>query len=180
MISNELNYESWYLEARDFCYGMAVVKSGSKSFYIKSDGKPLGYNKLHDTNSLFYDKAYDFKTKVTSDLILKAKWEKIIQWTVTFDKNNGSSNETKVVNNGEKVTNFKDVKCEYIGDPELANKIILDTDFSIKWKDTIERECEYSLSNVSGTIITLNKIINEQDIFEENLLNIPSLEINFD
>ena len=50
------------------------------------------------------DKAYDFKTKVTSDLILKAKWEKIIQWTVTFDKNNGSSNETKVVNNGEKVT----------------------------------------------------------------------------
>ena len=60
MISNELNYESWYLEARDFCYGMAVVKSGSKSFYIKSDGKPLGYNKLHDTNSLFHDKAYDF------------------------------------------------------------------------------------------------------------------------
>lgn len=52
--------------------------------------------------------------------------------------------------------------------------------FNINWKDTIERECEYSLSNVSGTIITLNRIINDKDIFEENLINIPSLEINLD
>ncbi len=49
-----------------------------------------------------------------------------------------ASNIFNLLYNGEKVTNFKDVKCEYIGDPELANKIILDTDFSIKWKDTIE------------------------------------------
>lgn len=52
--------------------------------------------------------------------------------------------------------------------------------FNVNWKDTIERECEYSLSNVSGTIITLNRIINDKDIFEENLINIPSLEINLD
>ncbi len=52
--------------------------------------------------------------------------------------------------------------------------------FNIKWKDSTERECEYSLSNVSGTIITLNKITNDKDVFEENLINIPSLEINLD
>ena len=49
------------------------------------------------------DTKYDFKTKVTKDITLKAKWEKIVQYTVTFDKNNGTTNETKTVNSGEKV-----------------------------------------------------------------------------
>ena len=55
---------------------------------------------------------YDFKTKVTSDITLKAKWEEIIQYTVTFDKNNGSANETKKVNSGEKVTKPSNPKKE--------------------------------------------------------------------
>ena len=40
--------------------------------------------------------------------------------------------------NGKKVTDFNNVKCEYIGDPELANKVALDTDFGIKWTDQIK------------------------------------------
>ena len=52
--------------------------------------------------------------------------------------------------------------------------------FNINWKDSVIRECEYTLSSVSGTIITLNKITNDKDVFEENLINIPSLEINLD
>lgn len=50
--------------------------------------------------------------------------------------------------------------------------------FNIKWKDSSEKESEYSISSVSGTIITLHKV--NSLIYEENLLNIPSLEINFD
>ena len=51
--------------------------------------------------------------------------------------------------------------------------------FNVKWKNSSnERECEYSLSSVLGTIISLNKVITENDVFEENLLNVPSLEIN--
>lgn len=50
------------------------------------------------------DKSYDFKTKVTSNITLKAKWEKIIQYTVTFKKDNGTADETKLVNSGEKVS----------------------------------------------------------------------------
>ena len=50
------------------------------------------------------DKEYDFKSKVTASITLKAKWEQIIQYTVTFDKDNGTANETKRVNSGEKVS----------------------------------------------------------------------------
>ncbi len=51
---------------------------------------------------------YDFNSKVTSDINLVAKWEKIIQYTVTFNKDNGTENETRLVNSGEKVTKPKD------------------------------------------------------------------------
>jgi len=50
------------------------------------------------------EKKYDFKTKVTANITLKAKWEKIIQYEVTFDSNNGSNNTIKKVNSGSKVS----------------------------------------------------------------------------
>lgn len=56
------------------------------------------------------DKKYDFKSKVTDNIILKAEWEKIIQYTVTFNKDNGTPNETKLVNNGDKVSKPSDPK----------------------------------------------------------------------
>lgn len=83
--------------------------------------------------------------------------------TKSSDKNIYSSNkiDSLLNNTTQKITNLK-------------------ITFHIKWNNSSIRECEYSLSNVSGTIITLNKIINDKDIFEENLINIPSLEINLD
>lgn len=84
--------------------------------------------------------------------------------TKSSDKNVYSSNkiDSLLNNTVQKITNLK-------------------ITFNIKWENSsIERECEYSISSVLGTIISLNKIITENDIFEENLLNIPSLEINFD
>jgi uncharacterized repeat protein (TIGR02543 family) len=50
------------------------------------------------------DTKYDFKTKVTGNLALKARWEKIIQYTVTFNKDNGTQEDTVTVNSGDKVT----------------------------------------------------------------------------
>ena len=83
--------------------------------------------------------------------------------TKSSDKNIYSSNkiDSLLNNTTQKITNLK-------------------ITFYIKWNNSSIRECEYSLSSVSGTIITLNKIINDKDIFEENLINIPSLEINLD
>ena len=49
------------------------------------------------------NKKYDFKTKVTKDITLKAKWEEDIQFTVTFNTDGGSKIEAKKVKNGEKV-----------------------------------------------------------------------------
>ena len=54
------------------------------------------------------DKKYDFKTAVTSDITLKAKWEEIIQYTVVFNKDNGTANETQKIVAGSKVTKPKD------------------------------------------------------------------------
>lgn len=50
------------------------------------------------------NKLYDFKSKVTGNITLKAKWEKNVQYTVTFNKDNGTSDEIKKVTSGEKVT----------------------------------------------------------------------------
>ena len=58
------------------------------------------------------DKKYDFKTKVTANITLKAKWEQIIQYTVTFNKDNGTDNDTVKVNAGETVTKPTDPKKE--------------------------------------------------------------------
>ena len=50
------------------------------------------------------EKKYDFKTSVTGNITLRAKWEKVVQYTVTFNKDNGTSNEIQKVTSGEKVS----------------------------------------------------------------------------
>lgn len=50
------------------------------------------------------DKKYDFKTAVTSNIKLVAKWNEVTKHTVTFNSDNGTSNTTVTVNDGEKVT----------------------------------------------------------------------------
>lgn len=49
-------------------------------------------------------KEYDFKDKVTKDLELKAKWKKIVKYTVTFNTNGGTSIASQTVEEGEKVS----------------------------------------------------------------------------
>ena len=47
---------------------------------------------------------YDFKTKVTKDITLKAKWEKEFKYTVVFDSNGGTSIANQTITVGNKVT----------------------------------------------------------------------------
>ncbi len=49
-------------------------------------------------------KAFDFKTKITAEITLTAKFEEVTSYTVTFNKDNGSANETKTVDAGGKVS----------------------------------------------------------------------------
>lgn len=47
-------------------------------------------------------KKYDFKTKVTKNITLKAKWEEDAKYTVTFDSSGGSKVNTQTVKKGNK------------------------------------------------------------------------------
>ena len=53
---------------------------------------------------------FDFKTKITTEITLTALFEEVTSYKVTFNKDNGSANETKNVNAGEKVTKPSDPK----------------------------------------------------------------------
>jgi uncharacterized repeat protein (TIGR02543 family) len=54
--------------------------------------------------------AFDFKTKITAEITLTAKFEEVTTAKVTFNKDNGSSNEVKTVNVGDKVSKPSDPK----------------------------------------------------------------------
>ncbi len=51
---------------------------------------------------------FDFKTKITKDITLKAKWKEVITYTVTFDSNGGSSVASQSVIEGNKASKPKD------------------------------------------------------------------------
>lgn len=48
--------------------------------------------------------AYNFNTKVTSDITLNALWRELEHYTVTFDYDNGNNNTTQNVTEGDTVT----------------------------------------------------------------------------
>ena len=57
---------------------------------VKKPDNPtkIGYNFIEWT---YEDKPYDFNKEVTAHMTLKAKWEKIEEFTVTFDSDGGTS-----------------------------------------------------------------------------------------
>ncbi len=54
------------------------------------------------------NKKYDFKTKVTADITLKAKWEIELSYTVKFNSNGGNKISDQIVKPGEKVSKPND------------------------------------------------------------------------
>ena len=77
---------------------------GSNVSSIKIEGNNI-INKPNDPTKSGYrfiewqldGKTFDFNTKITKDITLKAVWEKIITYTVTFDTNGGSNIKSIVV-----------------------------------------------------------------------------------
>jgi uncharacterized repeat protein (TIGR02543 family) len=55
-------------------------------------------------------KKYDFNTPVTKSMTLKASWKQVavVQYTVTFDTDNGSSIKSQIVSAGNKITKPSD------------------------------------------------------------------------
>ncbi len=57
---------------------------------------------------------FDFNTKITSETTLTAVFEEVTSYTVTFNKNNGTSNDTRTVDAGSKTTRPTDpIKSGY-------------------------------------------------------------------
>ena len=50
------------------------------------------------------DKEYDFKTKVTKNITLVAKWRELEKYTITFNTDDGSNVASQTVTEGNKVT----------------------------------------------------------------------------
>jgi len=90
------------------------------------------------------DKEYDFKTKITKDITIVAKWEKVEKYTITFDTKGGSNIATQTVIEGKKVakpnnptkTGYKFVEWQLNGVAYDFNKIVAgDITLIAIWKD---------------------------------------------
>ncbi len=107
------------------------------------------------------DTKYDFKKAVTSDIALKAKWEEIIKYTVTFNKDNGTANETQTILAGEKITKPKNpTKDGYTFVDWLYNNqtfdfntiITSDITLTAHYKAVTKYTVKFDLNGGNGTI----------------------------
>ena len=127
-------FDGWYLNNKKYDFSEAVTKNITLVAKWKEDPDVKRYTVTFDSNGgssvtkqtvidgqtakepkttwsgykfvewQLDNKKYDFKTKVTKDIKLVAKWEKVVEYTVTFNKNNNTSNDTIKVVSGEKVS----------------------------------------------------------------------------
>ena len=96
------------------------------------------------------NKKYDFKTKVTKDITLKAKWEEAVQYTVTFDTQGGSKINSVKVAKGAKVTKPKDpTKSGYKFDMWILDNA--EFDFNTPINENITLVARYSAVTVTPT-----------------------------
>ena len=120
-------------------------------------------------------KSYDFSTKVTKDITLKAKWEvkeRVKQYTVTFDSNGGTSVSKQVVTENKTATTPKEPIKKgykfigwYLGDSKYSfgTKVIKDITLKAKW-EVKEEVKQYTVTfdsnggtSVSKQVVTENK-----------------------
>ena len=91
-------------------------------------------------------KAYNFDSTVNSDITLKAAWKKV--YTVTFNKENGTSDDTQSVVEGNTVTKPTDpVKEGYVFDEWLYNRQTFDFTTPITQDITLVAHYRPSTSN---------------------------------
>ena len=108
-------------------------------------------------------KSYNFNSKVTSNITLKAVWQQVITYTVSFNTNGGTSYQIQTIENGGKATNPGSPTREgYVftgwdydfNTPITANKII-----NANWREIYKYTVKFNLnggscSNCADQIIT--------------------------
>lgn len=92
------------------------------------------------------DKKFDFNTKITTNITLKAKWLELVKYTITFDSDGGSKVKNQEVFEGEKVTKpadptkegYKFVKWQLNGEDYDFEKIVTrDIELKAVWEKIV-------------------------------------------
>ena len=112
-------------------------------------------------------KAYDFSTTVTSDITLTAAWT-IANYLVTFDADNGQTNETQIVKGFETASKpttsptkdgYTFIQWNYNGSPfDFNTPITSDITLTAEWIDNatiIGMTIDVTSENIVNTILTL-------------------------
>ena len=120
-------------------------------------------------------KKYDFNSKVTKDIVLKAKWQHIVSYNVTFNSDGGSINQSMKVEYGTKVGNPGiPTKNGYVflgwyskgGKYNFDSAITEDITITANWRELYKYTVKFNLnggncSSCSDQIITEgNKAVN--------------------
>ncbi len=112
-------------------------------------------------------KAYDFSTTVNSDITLTAAWT-IANYVVTFDADNGQTNETQIVKGFETASKpttsptkdgYSFIQWNYNGSPfDFNTPITSDITLTAEWIDNatiIGMTIDVTSENIVNTILTL-------------------------
>lgn len=110
------------------------------------------------------DKAFDFNTKITSNITLTAKFEKINSFTVTFNSDGGSNVQSQQVEVGKKATRPTDpTKTNYAFDKWTLNGQAYDFNSAVNGditlKATWKRTYTVTFDKNNGTSNDTQKVV---------------------
>ena len=105
---------------------------------------------------------YDFNSKVTKDITLVAKWEKIITYTVSFNTNGGTKYANQVIEQGGKASNP--------GNPYKEGYVFIGWDFDFNTPITSDKTINANYRELNKYTVTFdygmdnkkeNQVVNE-------------------
>ncbi len=117
-------------------------------------------------------KKYDFKTKVSEDITLKAVWKELAKYTVKFDSDGGSGVSSSTVTEGSTVSKPADPKKDgyTFKEWQLDEKTF---DFKTKITKNITLKAVYTV-NVNKYTVTFDSGIASQTVEEGKLAKKPA------
>ena len=113
---------------------------------------------------------FDFKTKITKDITLKAKWKEVITYTVTFNSDGGSTVASQSVIEGNKASKPKDPTKEGYNFKEwqlngsaynFNNTVTSDITLVAVWT---EKPVVYTVTFKDGNTTLSTKSVNKGDV----------------
>ncbi len=125
-------------------------------------------------------KAYDFNSKVTKNIELKAVWKKVNKYTATFNSDGGTNVTSQTVVEGNKVTkpgnptkdDYTFVEWQLDGKPyDFNSKVTKNIELKAVWKKvnkyTVTFNSDGGSNVISQTITEGNKVIKPQNPTKE-------------